>query len=168
VAKISALRPLDVATALGLLDRPDASLTELSFAMGVSVSQIHDSIGRLERSQLALPKSRRISRPSLFEFIEHGVKYAFPGELGPRSLGIPTAYSSAELGDEIIVEEAVVWATARGSVVGDTLTPLYPKAIMLPERWSRLYDALALVDAIRIGRTRERTLAVQKLRAKWF
>lgn len=51
------------------------------------------------------------------------------------------------------------WADPSGTMRGITLAPLYktaPKAAMLD---SLLYERLALIDAVRDGRVRERNLA---------
>jgi hypothetical protein len=69
------------------------------------------------------------------------------------------------LKDEIISgeEDAYVWPYAKGNMRGTAVKPLSenaPKAVLKDDR---LYDLLALVDAIRIGKVRERNLAVKKL-----
>ena len=58
-----------------------------------------------------------------------------------------------------------MWPEARGSVRGTSLTPLYPKATALPEREPEVYNALTLVDALRVGQARERTAALAALDA---
>jgi len=54
-----------------------------------------------------------------------------------------------------------VWPHPKGTVRGTTLLPLYQKlpeaALDSPE----LYELLALFDALRIGRARERKLAIE-------
>lgn len=47
---------------------------------------------------------------------------------------------------------------------GTSLTPLYPGAPELVHSAPELYRALALVDALRIGRARERSRAAELLR----
>jgi hypothetical protein len=49
---------------------------------------------------------------------------------------------------------------------GQSLVPLYPAAPRLAGRVPDLYDLLTLVDAIRVGRARERSRAAALLRAK--
>jgi hypothetical protein len=60
-------------------------------------------------------------------------------------------------------EPPTVWPYAEGKVRGISITPLYkgaPKAALLD---SRFYGVLALSDAIRSGRARERNLAIELL-----
>src|SRR5436189_151391 len=62
-------------------------------------------------------------------------------------------------------EPPPVWPYADGSVRGTEFSPLYknaPKAASDP----KLYELLALVDAIRDGRAREREVAIRELTAR--
>lgn len=99
----------------------------------------------------------------LLEFLEHGLRYVFPGELGRPSLGIPTAHAGPPLASLIVFEEAIVWPTIKGPVEGVALKPLYPQATKLPFLCPPLYEALTAVDALRVGRIRERQLALRFL-----
>jgi hypothetical protein len=45
-------------------------------------------------------------------------------------------------------------------VRGTSLAPLYPAATTLPERAPEVYRLLTLVDAVRVGRARERGAAL--------
>jgi hypothetical protein len=101
----------------------------------------------------------------LLEFLVHGVKYAYPPERGPLTRGIPTGYAAAPLKSLITQpdEPPPVWPDPEGQVRGYALAPLYrsvPKAV---GRDPRLHELLALVDAVRDGRAREREMAVKEL-----
>jgi hypothetical protein len=103
----------------------------------------------------------------LEEFLVHGVKYAYPAVRGPITRGIPTGYAAPPLNEEIIAgsDPPPVWPFAEGQVRGYTLKPLYesvPKAAMKDQK---LYEVLALIDAMRDGQARERNLAAEKIRA---
>lgn len=69
------------------------------------------------------------------------------------------------LAEEIVAEDKYVWPSARGDVRGAAIPPLYDGAPELADRAPDLYRALTLVDALRVGRTRERELAQRKLEA---
>lgn len=56
--------------------------------------------------------------------------------------------------EEIASDRDLVWPSAAGAVV----SPLHDEAVNLPQRAPELYDALALVDTIRVGRAREREI----------
>lgn len=56
-----------------------------------------------------------------------------------------------------------VWPDAEGMLQGAAVKPLYPSVPHAARNEPRLYDLLALVDAIRIGRARERNWAEKEL-----
>lgn len=164
-----ALRPYDVAVALRLAEVPFASFKRLAKDLGLSGSTAHAAVRRLMDAglvRMASDGSRPVNRLALLEFLEHGVRYAFPGVLGPVKSGIPTAYAGPALKDQILAEYPVVWPHVGGPAVGPTVNPLLPKAAELPERSPDTYALLSAVDAIRVGRARERVLAMAFLRRR--
>ncbi len=167
------LHPLDVAVCLRLVSEPERSFAALAADLGLSASTVHQSVERLLNAGLVrrdLDRGRAVNRHALLEFLEHGVRYAFPGVLGVPARGVPTAHAGPALRDEMQVDEVVVWPAADGSGVGPTLEPLLPKARQLVTSLPSLYALLTAVDAVRIGRARERRLAMtyltQQLRAQ--
>jgi hypothetical protein len=60
----------------------------------------------------------------------------------------------------------VVWADPQGTVRGEALEPLYRSVPEAARADAQLYEWLALVDAVRSGRARERELAVAELRRR--
>lgn len=163
MASQPALRPVDVVVALRLVLQPEEKYESLAGALGLSLSAGHRSVKRLTAAGLVLPHRRAASSGSLLEFLLYGVRYAFYPVSGPEAPGIPTAYSARPLAERIASERPLVWPSAKGSIRGDTLVPLYEGAPDLAEREVELYEALTLVDAIRIGRARERKLASEML-----
>lgn len=57
----------------------------------------------------------------------------------------------------------LVWPHPDGEVRGEGFEPLYPSAVDAARRDGKLYECLALVDALRIGRAREKALAIDLL-----
>lgn len=157
------LRPVDVVVALRLTLQPEEKYEALAGILGIGLSAAHRSVKRLEAAGLVLPHRRAASRRPLIEFIVHGVKYAFFPVRGPEGPGVPTAHSGPPLVQRIAGERALVWASARGTMRGDTLVPLYEGAPELAERAPALYEVLTLVDAIRAGQARERKIAAEIL-----
>lgn len=160
------LRPVDVAVALQLARGPDQGYEELADTLGVSVSTAHQAVQRLMAAGLA-SEGRRVHRKALLEFLTHGIRYAFFAEPGSEVRGVPTAHSAPPLAEEITSDRDFVWPSAEGDARGAAVSPLYDKAAGLPRRAPDLYEALALVDAIRVGRARERKLAVKRLE-RWL
>ena len=146
--------------------KPEASgatYAQLGEMLGVSSSTTFDSIGRLSRSGMLRPGTRETNRQELRGFVEFGLKHVFPAALGPEARGIPTAYSAPVLRERIDSTRAIVWPDAHGTVRGTSLKPLYPQAPELANREPAIYNALTLVDALRVGRVRERKAALEEL-----
>jgi hypothetical protein len=134
----------------------------------MSASEVHASLRRAALSGLFREDSRAVNRPALLEFLVHGVKYAFPPERHAITRGLPTAHAAPPLRDHFPASSEVppVWADPAGSTRGEELEPLYGSVPRAARADARLYELLALVDAVRAGRARERALAVKELRAR--
>jgi hypothetical protein len=158
------LHGFDVVLAIRLL-KPAGTLAQLADELAVVPSQIHASAKRLEVAGLVRPGTRNANRHALQEFIEHGVRYAFPAQAGRRARGIPTSHSAPLLAEHLDSADAFVWpaANAPGAVSGLSVTPLYAKASALAESSPEMYRAVSLVDAFRVGGARERAIARQLL-----
>ncbi len=178
------LHPQDIVVLLKLVANRDASkrwtYAELSRELSMSTSQVFRSVQRAEAARLIMAPSispdsskelpRRWLWPynggNLKEFLIHGVKYAFPVEHGGATRGIPTAAAASPLNQHFPQEGfplPPVWPYADGSVRGLEFSPLYDNVPQAALRDSKLYELLALVDAIREGRAREREIAIREL-----
>ena len=95
----------------------------------------------------------------------HGLKYVFPARLGGPSRGVPTAWAAPILADRIVSSETdrPVWPHGDGKARGPSVTPLYESAPDAAMRDPKLYELLALVDAIRLGGARDRKVATAVL-----
>jgi hypothetical protein len=103
-------------------------------------------------------------RKNLKEFLVHGVKYAFPARPGEISKGMPTAHSAQPLQHRLRASgPAVVWPSRDGDMEGQSLKPLSPNVPHAAQQNPKLYECLALIDAIRIGKPRERKIAIEEL-----
>jgi hypothetical protein len=56
-----------------------------------------------------------------------------------------------------------VWPHPNGSVRGQGLQPLHPSVPFAAAQDAKLYEMLALFDALRVGRARERGMALKRL-----
>ncbi len=166
MAKQDALKPFDLAVALTLAIKSDASSTtysELGHTLGVSSSTTFEAVKRLQSSGLLKPGTREPNTRALRNFLAHGARHAFPPVLGREVRGVPTAHAGPGLKELFDTAKPVVWPDAQGPVRGTGLTPLYPKATELPDREPAIYNALTLVDAVRVGQARERNAALAAL-----
>ena len=164
------LRPQDVVVLAKLLayggKRPPMSQMGLDLSM--SSSEIHGALKRLAQARLVSNEAGE-TRPLLQaveEFLVHGVRYAFPAKRGEVTRGVPTSYAAPPLSDQVLGNQDLppVWPYAEGAVRGVTLEPLYRSVPAAALRDSALHQILALIDALRDGRVRERKLAEQHLR----
>lgn len=158
------LRPVDVAVALALARSPGQGYEPLAEKLGISLSTAHQAVQRLISAGL-VGKDRQVHRQMLLQFLTYGVRHAFFAEPGPEVRGVPTAHAGPPLAEEIVAEDKYVWPSAQGEMRGAAIPPLYDGAPELTERAPDLYRALTLVDALRVGRARERELAREKLEA---
>lgn len=162
------LSSIDIAVAVVLAEHPGAKFEQLSEDLGISVSKAFGAVGRLTKAGLMLPQGRRVDRLALLEFLEHGMRYVFPAEPGHMKRGVPTAHSGPILSREIDGgDEIYVWPAPNGTARGRAISPLVPKASELPVRSPSAYEALSLVDALRVGRARERERASHALRQRF-
>ena len=175
------LRPQDIVLLLKLLAAGSAtwSFSKLGKELFMSSSHAFQSALRAETANLlsiskAPPSPSRARgvlfeprRSNLKEFLIHGVKYSFPAERGGPIRGIPTAEAAPPLSryfDHMPLPP--VWPHAEGRVRGLAFSPLYKNVPEAAERDPKLYELLALVDAIREGRAREREAAIRELTAR--
>ncbi|WP_137896610.1 MarR family transcriptional regulator [Ramlibacter sp. 2FC] len=102
----------------------------------------------------------------LAEFALHGAKYAFFAERLPVALGVPTSHSAPAFANVFVPgSDAWVWPHPQGTVRGQGLMPLHPSVPYAAMQDEKLYEMLALFDALRVGRARERGMAMERLPA---
>ena len=143
------------------------SYSELAIELGMSPSQAHSAVQRALSARLALRRNGRITPQTnnLEEFLVHGLKYLCIPQRGELTRGIPTAYGAPPLANLLIEPHDVVpvWPHSEGKVRGESYSPIFRSAPEAAMRDRKLYELLVLVDAIRGGRARERTLAGREL-----
>jgi DNA-binding Lrp family transcriptional regulator len=160
------LKPQDIVVALKLCvltGRP--SYTELAKSLGISPSETHAAVRRLSEARLVDPETRVIQKTMLRNFIIHGVPIAFPAKPKEPTRGMPTAWAAPVMAGRISQAESMVpvWSSPDGKVRGVAVEPLYSSVVEASLNDQNLYDLLALVDALRLGRARERKLAEDEL-----
>jgi hypothetical protein len=66
----------------------------------------------------------------------------------------------------VAVGEAYVWPYPEGKSRGQSIRPLYPTVPKAVGSDPKLHELLALVDAIRIGKARERNIAAEEIKKR--
>jgi len=162
------MRPQDVLLLLKIIcmDNDAWGQKPTAEALGMSQSEVSQSVARSKFAGLLDPKGKKVMRMALLEFLQHGLRYVFPQRPGAVVRGVPTAHSAPPLNTEIQSTEAYVWPYGKGTVRGHGIEPLYPTVPMAVQQDAALYELLALTDALRVGRARERQLAVEELRKR--
>lgn len=126
---------------------------------------------RVRRAALAdgdavLDNAVRPHPHNLAEFALHGAKYAFPGVRLPLTVGVPTSHSAPAFAGVFAPGSTdFVWPHPNGSVRGVGVEPLHPSVPFAAMQDVKLYEMLALFDALRVGKARERGMALERLQA---
>jgi hypothetical protein len=160
------MRPLDVIILLKLaIDGEEGSrIKDLSSKLFISGSEVSESLNRSSIAGLLLPDSRTVNKDPFLKFLEHGLQYVFPAQLGPVMKGMFTAHSESSLYLSFSSEEKLVWADELGKERGSTILPLYPTVVKAVKKDRILYRLLALCDIIRVGDPSDKNKAVWHLR----
>lgn len=163
-------KSLDVYVLLNLsLRKSFSSYDQLAKELMMSSSEAHASVKRSIEARLINPQTRLPVKAAVEEYLFHGVPYAFPAELGNVSRGVPTAYAAPPLSGLISSSDLPpVWMCGDGSVKGRCIEPLHKSARYMADMNPAFYEVLALVDALRMGRRREKALAETELRRRLF
>lgn len=157
-----------VALALRVLERRNQEFlgyAELSRLLCISASETYKSTRRLIASRLVIFDTVKPILGPLYDYVVYGVPHAFPGSFGGPSRGIATAWAAEPLvktfpqGNDL----PPVWPWAEGKVRGYSVEPLFPSVPQAVQNLPSLYPMLALVDALRIGRSRDRAIARDEL-----
>jgi len=167
------MRPLDIGVLVAclLVERSRAPIQgkEIAALTLISPSEVSESIRRSKASGLLRnTPGARVNRLAFREFLLHGLAYVFPPLLGSTSVGIPTGHSFPAFKGQIRAMQDLVWTTRTGTVRGIAIVPIYPR---LPEACALnedLYATMAAVDMLRIGKPRERIMAIEYLDARLF
>ena len=162
------LKPQDILVLLKLATRsPSWTFDSLAHELGLSASAIHRSLQRAEAANLYDGRHRKIKSAQLLEFLSHGLQYVYPAEWRGEARGRPTAWGAPPLLGQLVSSSSPpVWPDANGKVRGLALKPLHPSVPDAVRGDDKLWELLALVDAIRIGNARERNLAVRELKKR--
>lgn len=161
------MKPQDIVILAKILLMRDAPWTyqKISAELSISQSECHAAIKRSFDSGLFNGLKRKVSLAAFREFIIYGLKYIYPAQVGQVTRGVPTLQAVGSLKKEIIpVEnEIYVWPYAEGGAKGQSVIPLYrsvPETSLVDEEF---YMFMVIIDFIRMGQARERSLALKQL-----
>jgi hypothetical protein len=159
------LKPQDIVLLLKIVSdkNPGWNQKPVAEALGLSQSEVSEAVSRCKYAGLLAPDGKTVMKTALFEFLKFGLRYVFPQHPGAVVRGVPTSHSAEPLKEEIQSNEVYVWPYGKGNIRGHSILPLYPSVPEAALRDSKLHELLALTDALRVGRAREREIAIKEL-----
>ncbi len=162
------MRPHDIVILLKIAAKRDTPwlMKDLATELGISGSEVSESLHRSSLAGLIAKDKKRLMKLSILDFLEHGLRYVYPQQPGAKVRGLPTSHAAPPLSQEILSEEPYVWPYGEGTVRGESIEPLHPKVPEACLKDPEFYEYMALCDALRVGRTREKNKAIEILRKK--
>jgi len=169
------LKPQDIVVLCWLIIRGDEPWRYIDMANGLELSQseAHACVQRLARSGLLIQAAGQSGEPAhlqwpvIEKFVIYAVPYVYFAERGPLCRGMPTGVAAPPLKAQFSTgDEIPVWPDPEGKSRGYGLKPLYKSVPSAARKNSGLYEILALIDALRDGRARERQMAEKMLKEK--
>ncbi|MBP8805723.1 MAG: hypothetical protein KBG48_10505 [Kofleriaceae bacterium] len=166
------LKPLDVVLAAmaATLEPAPWTIAAMADALGVSGSQVFlaaqraGAVGFLFSERAGRRVLYRVHRAALVEFLTHGIRYVFVPERGRLTRGVATSHAAPILADHFrAADAALVWPHPHGTARGESFEPLHRCVPAAALRHARFYDVMALIDALRAGRARDRAIAADLL-----
>ena len=162
------LGPTDIYVCL-YLSKPAADtrrFERVAEDLGIGLGTAHRSVGRLQASGLVLP-SRTVQRRALLDVLLHAARHVYYVEPGGLTRGVRTADAAEPLSSIMTPSDPPpVWPDTMGDTRGYSITPLHKSVPRAAGRDAELHALLALVDALRIGQARVRSLADAELRKR--
>lgn len=144
------------------------SVRKLAEELGMSASSVSESLERSKQAQLVDHNKKHVNILALQEFLIHGVAYVFPAHAGRIGRGIPTYVSASPFKEQLAANvDTYVWHHVRGTARGQQIDPLYPSVPEAVLRDEELYQWLVIVDALRMGRAREKEIAITELNKRF-
>src|SRR5258708_19697634 len=114
------MRPQDILVLLKIisLNDPGFKLIDLCQNIGISLSEVSDSISRSVFAHLIAPDKKTPMRKAIYEFLVHGLPYVFPVRPGALVVGMPTAHTAPPLSPTFGTTHPVACSTPQGALTG--------------------------------------------------
>jgi hypothetical protein len=166
--KHSGMRPLDVVVLLkiAILNKGSWFAKDISRSLDISAGEISESLNRSAIAGLLSSDKKKLMKHAFLEFLIYGLKYVFPQSPGALVKGIATAHSAPPLNKIINSGDNFVWPYPSGNLRGQAVDPLYKTVPEVSQRDIKLYEILALTDALRIGKVREQKIAAEEIKKR--
>lgn len=164
------LKPVDILVLLGLLRHPagDWTVRSLGEQLFLPPASVQRALERLGATPKFDARQRRVSLVACSELLEHALRFVAPTAIGSETRGMLTAWAAPPLSDRLAATDVLppVWPDPSGEQRGLEVEPLHPAVVLLARADKEMYESLTLIDAIRVGDTRSRSMATELLRER--
>ncbi len=163
--KNSNLKPQDIIIIMKIISKGKNpwKIADLAYELGLSSGELSNGLERLKTSELIDSTKKIPMRSNLKDFLFFGLKYAFPARIGKYERGVLTAHSYGVMRKKIVSETKYVWPHFEGTHKGISVSPLFKNAAEASLSDEKLHQYLALIDCIRVGKVREKKIAMEIL-----
>lgn len=160
------MRPQDVAILLKivLLGKKEWQYQDISRSLYISGAEVNASLNRSKIAGLVDFNRKRVNKLALREFLEYGIQYVFPVQPGGMTKGVPTAHSHPSIKNKIVSETIFVWPDINGAEIGQSIESLFSNQVKAIKEDAALYEVLSLIDILRVGKSRERAIALNQIK----
>ena len=164
--KQSNMKPQDLLILFKIISNSSSSWQQKPLAdeLKMSQSEVSQALARLQYAGLILENGKQVMRLALMDFLQYWISYVFPQKPGAIVRGIATAHSAPPLNNKIVSSDNYVWPYAKGNIRGQAIIPLFKSLPQAIEKDEKFYQLIALVDALRVGRKREKEMAIEALK----
>ncbi|MFA7336282.1 MAG: hypothetical protein WC028_05820 [Candidatus Obscuribacterales bacterium] len=178
------LKPLDIAVLLKIIATESPGIatvgaqelalkqwtpSSLAVSMYLNPSDVYAALQRAGKARLFDSNRKVVKIPALEEFVFHGLQYVFLANEGALTRGMPTSLAAPPLVlthfDE--PDTPPIWPHLMGTKRGYSIEPLYKRAADAAAADNNFYELLALVDAVREGGPRVKSVAVLELKKRF-
>ena len=163
------IKPQDVLVAcqLAILGNKPATHAWLSETLHLSSSTVFASLKSLKFAKLVTTSGSgpRVAGQRLLEFLVYGVPTLYYPQKTEIVRGVATAVFSPHFRERFTAGKdlPVVWPYSKGKETGEGLVPLYPSIPIACSKNPDLYQLMATIEILRIGKAREKDAAISYL-----
>lgn len=137
---------------------------EIAARAQISRAATSIAINRLVDINLLSADREQVMKRNFMDFLIYGMPYVFPAKLGAITKGIATHISAEPLNKFFSATQNFVWPHVSGKIIGQSIRPIYHSVPEIIGTEEQLYEALTLIDALRIGQAREKKKAISLLK----
>lgn len=138
------------------------SVRQLGESIGISASEVSKGVKRLATARLLVERDNAlyVENNAFLEWLSYGVRYAYPAQPSGFGRGMPTAWNCPLVSSAILPPSPpMIWSQVGGELEGIFVEPIHATVPLAASNDGLLYQVIALVDAVRLGKPRELAIA---------